>query len=408
MTGLRLEPAAAEPFARGIYTRVARVVSYLFIGSALIVVTVAGEPARQPLLYIVLAMGALLIVVGQDLLPMSLLGRWRPAVEAGAVLGFLTLLVMLTGGYASPFFLGYVLLLAGTSLWAQGVGPYVLALAAIGMYVVGVAISPDGLPQPALGQVGFNIVALALTSYVASVIGREQRRAHEAALRLSRFDPLTELHSRSYFSVALEQEMLRSARSGRPFSLLMLDLDGLKPVNDRFGHDSGDRLLRGIAEVVRGAIRVTDLAARHGGDEFVVILPETDGAGALRVAEKLRRDIGQLALPENGQMIRSTVSIGLVSYPTDGRSSGELLRRVDAAMYEAKRRGRDRTVRYQSLGNKRPVPMDMPANLPPAPAPWDAPPAPDEAEPMPAGEPVEAPPTTPTPTSRDRTARRQR
>ena len=81
------------PFSKGIFTRVTRVVSYLFIGSALIVVTVAGDPLRQPLLYVVLAMGALMIVVGQDLLPMALLGRWRPAVEAGAVLGFLTLLI---------------------------------------------------------------------------------------------------------------------------------------------------------------------------------------------------------------------------------------------------------------------------------------------------------------------------
>jgi diguanylate cyclase (GGDEF)-like protein len=373
-------PADEQPFARGVFTRVARVVSYLFIGSALIVVTVTSEPARQPLLYLVLATGALLIVAGQDLLPMSLLGRWRPAVEAGAVLGFLTLLLILTGGHASPFFLGYVLLLAGTSLWAQGVGPYVLAVAAIGTYAVGVLLAPDGLPQAAWGQVGFNIVALALTSYVASVIGREQRRAHDAALRLSRFDPLTELHSRSYFAVALEQEILRSARSGRAFSLLMLDLDGLKPVNDRFGHESGDRLLRGVADVIRGAIRVTDVAARYGGDEFIVILPETDSDGALRVAEKLRRDIAQLALPENGQMIQSTVSIGLVSHPADGRSGAELLRRADAAMYEAKRRGRDRTVRYQHLGDKRPVAMGAARRTEAPPAPWELPVAPHLVE----------------------------
>jgi hypothetical protein len=121
-----------------VFSRVARVVSILFIASALIVVTVAGEPARQSLLYVVLAMGALLVVLGQDLLPMHLLGRWRAAVEAGAVLGFLTLLVMLTGGYSSPFFFGYIILLAGTSLWAHGIGPYVLAAAALATYVLGV------------------------------------------------------------------------------------------------------------------------------------------------------------------------------------------------------------------------------------------------------------------------------
>jgi diguanylate cyclase (GGDEF)-like protein len=376
-----VEAAALEPLPRGFYARVARVVAYLFVFSAVIVVTIAGAPERQSLLYVVLAMGALLIVLGQELLPMGLLGRWRAPVEAGAVLGFLTLLVMLTGGHTSPFFVGYLLLLAGASLWAQGIGPYVLAVAAIGTYVVGVVLAQQGLTNAGWGTVGFNIVALALTSYVASVIGREQRRSHESALRLSRFDPLTQLHSRGHLGLALLQEIQRSARSGRPFGLLMFDLDGLKPVNDRYGHDAGDRLLRGVADVIRGGVRVTDIAARYGGDEFIVILPETDPAGALRVAEKLRRDIAQLALPENGQMIRSSVSIGLVSYPDDGRSVPELLRRADAAMYEAKRRGRDQIVRYEALGHRQPVPMGRGADTEPAvpgrgaaaerEAPWD-------------------------------------
>jgi diguanylate cyclase (GGDEF)-like protein len=370
--------ASEQALSQGLYQRVTRVVSQLFVLSGLIFVTSAGELERQPLLVIWLTIGLLLVVVGQDLLPTHLLGRLRAPVEAGFVLAFLTVLVALTGGYTSPFFLGYVLVLAGASLWAQGIGPFILALAAFASYVTAVLLAPEGLPQDDWVTVGFNLVALALTSYVASVIGREQRRAHEAALRLSRFDGLTGLHSRSHFNITIEQEILRSARSGRPFGLLMFDMDGLKPVNDRYGHASGDRLLRGVADVIRGAIRVTDIASRYGGDEFIVILPETDAPGALRVAEKLRRDIAQLSLPENGQMIRSTVSIGLVSFPDDGRTAAELLRRVDAAMYEAKRRGRDQIVSYQVLGSPQPVPMGPARSMPPRqsgpqPAPWDNP-----------------------------------
>ena len=396
------QPHDEPPFSRGLFTRVARVVSILFVGSALIVVAV-GDPTRQPLLIVLLAMGLTLVVFGQELLPMALLGRWRGTIEAAAVLVFLTLLVLMTGGYASPFFLGYVLLLAGTSLWAQGLGPYLLAIAAILAYLAGVLLAFDEAPQAALGQVGFNVVALALTSYVASVIGREQRRAHDAALRLSRFDALTELYSRSYFGMALEQEILRSARSGRPFGLLMIDLDGLKPVNDRFGHDAGDRLLRGIAEVIGGGLRVTDVAARYGGDEFIVILPETDASGALRVAEKLRRDIGQLSLPENGQMVHSTVSIGLVGYPDDGRSGPELLRRVDAAMYEAKRRGRDRTVRYAALAEKQAGPVAPARPRAQSPAPWDLPPVPPT---VPPGDELLSPHQPPLPDERPTVAQR--
>jgi diguanylate cyclase (GGDEF)-like protein len=126
----------------------------------------------------------------------------------------------------------------------------------------------------------------------------------------------------------------------------MFDLDGLKAANDRFGHASGDTLLRAVADTLRGDIRVTDVAARWGGDEFVMLLPETDLKGAMLVADKVRIDIGRLALPHDGLVIRTSASIGLVTYPDDGRSSTELMRGADLAMYEAKRRGRNQVVRF--------------------------------------------------------------
>jgi diguanylate cyclase (GGDEF)-like protein len=154
------------------------------------------------------------------------------------------------------------------------------------------------------------------------------------------------LRSRDYFMGLLEQEILRAGRSGRAFALLMLDLDGLKAANDRFGHASGDQLLHAVAETLSRDIRVTDLAARYGGDEFVILLPETDLAGAMLVADKVRIDVSRLALPHDGQVVRTSCSIGVVTFPDDGRTSTELMRRADLAMYEAKRRGRDQIVRF--------------------------------------------------------------
>jgi diguanylate cyclase (GGDEF)-like protein len=130
----------------------------------------------------------------------------------------------------------------------------------------------------------------------------------------------------------------------------MIDLDGLKSANDRFGHEWGDNLLRAVAEVLRGAIRATDAAARYGGDEFVLLLPETDLAGAVRVAEKVRVDVSRVALPHDGAVVRTSASIGIVCFPDDGRTSAELMRRADLAMYEAKRRGRDQIVRFAREG----------------------------------------------------------
>ena len=330
-----------------IYQRVVRVASLVFIVAAMVVVVLTGTGPVTPVV-VFLALGAIVIVLFQDIMPASSLGRWRQPIEATGALVFLTVLLVLTGGHNSPFFFGYILLLGAGSVWASGLGPAILALATSTAYLIGVLIPFSTAPSGAadISRIAFNLIALALVSYVSAVVGREQRRSREEALRLSRFDSLTGLHSRDYFMAEMEQEILRAARSGRSFALLMFDLDGLKAANDRFGHASGDTLLRAVADTLRGDIRITDLAARWGGDEFVLLLPETDLTGAMLVADKVRIDIGRLALPQDGLMVRTSASIGLVTYPDDGKSSTELMRRADLAMYEAKRRGRDQVVRF--------------------------------------------------------------
>lgn len=345
--GQRLARGVASSVSAALYQRVVRVISLMFIGAVLVVASVT-DGDTGPAIYVMLAVGWFLIVLFQDILPAGFLGRARRTVEAAAAVVFVTVLVQLSGGYDSPYFFGYVLLLGAASLWASGFGPPVMAVLTSAAYILAVYTAAEGVPlTPAdVGRVAFNLVALALITYVATVIGREQRRAREEALRLSRIDSLTGLHSRDHFVAEVEQELLRASRSGRPFALVMVDLDGLKAANDRFGHASGDLLLRAVAEVLRGDIRATDVAARFGGDEFVLLLPETDLAGALLVADKVRVDIRRLALPNNGSVIRTSASLGVVTFPDDGRTSSELLRRADLAMYEAKRRGRDQTVRY--------------------------------------------------------------
>jgi diguanylate cyclase (GGDEF)-like protein len=122
----------------------------------------------------------------------------------------------------------------------------------------------------------------------------------------------------------------------------MLDLDGLKPVNDRYGHYFGDRMLQAVAEAVKQGIRVIDTAARYGGDEFVVLLPETDTDGAAVVAEKLRRSVAAIRLNAGTELLSSTASIGVVAFPDDGRTADALTNRADQVMYAAKRAGRNR------------------------------------------------------------------
>jgi diguanylate cyclase (GGDEF)-like protein len=373
-----------------LYQRMVRVVSYLFIASVAAIVTLTGGP-NQAAVYVLLVVGIVLLVLFQDVLSTSSLGRWRVPLEGAAVILFLTILVALTSGFESPFFFGYVLLVGAGSLWATGIGPPLLAGGTAVAYLLAVIVGsrPTLFTVDGVGRVAFNVLALGLVTYVAWVIGREQRRAREEALRLSRFDSLTNLHSRAFLASVVEREIPRAARTGRPFAMAMIDLDGLKAANDRFGHDSGDKLLQAVADVLRGDIRVTDVAARYAGDEFVLLLPETDIAGALRVADKVRVDISRLALPHDGQVIRTSASIGLVTYPDDGRTWAELMRRADLAMYEAKRRGRDQIVRYAR------EPAATPA-MAPAAAPTPMPPPPPQIDSQPPP-PATPPPVAPTP-----------
>ncbi|MEO8625814.1 MAG: GGDEF domain-containing protein [Candidatus Limnocylindrales bacterium] len=340
-----LSSASALPPA--VYQRLVRVASLVFIVAAMLFVVLTGSGQTTPVV-VLLALGFLLILLFQDVLPASVMGEQRLPVEAAAAILFLTVLLVLSGGYTSPFFFGYVLLLGAASIWASGLGPVILTLAVSAAYLIGVLIPVNSLPGSVadVGRICFNLIALTLVAYVSAIVGREQRRAREEALRLSQFDSLTGLHSRDFFLSEVEQEILRASRSGRPFALLMFDLDGLKAANDRFGHASGDTLLRAVADTLRGDIRITDVAARYGGDEFVLLLPETDLNGAMLVADKVRIDIGRLALPHDGLVVRTSASIGLVTYPEDGRTSTDLMRRADLAMYEAKRRGRDQVVRF--------------------------------------------------------------
>jgi diguanylate cyclase (GGDEF)-like protein len=157
-------------------------------------------------------------------------------------------------------------------------------------------------------------------------------------------DPLTGLHNRRYLMDRMTQEMQRSDRHGEPLALAMIDLDAFKPINDQFGHVLGDKVLRAVGSAISKSVRVSDIAARYGGDEFAVILPQTPAEGAMRVCERLLRNISEVILQdETGKTFRITASLGLAYYPADDVETPEdLVHSADGALYGAKRSGKNR------------------------------------------------------------------
>jgi diguanylate cyclase (GGDEF)-like protein len=179
---------------------------------------------------------------------------------------------------------------------------------------------------------------------VAELQARVARLAAENA-RLSALayeDPLTGLANRRGFEVELDRALGSARRYRGSISLLMIDLDGMKQVNDRWGHPVGDEALRRVADVLRASLRSNDLAARLGGDEFAVVLPATSAEGAERVARRIRSRIASLSLPHG---VRLSASVGMAVLDGEGAASAggsALVARADAALYAAKRGGKNR------------------------------------------------------------------
>lgn len=164
---------------------------------------------------------------------------------------------------------------------------------------------------------------------------------HEEIYQLATHDALTDLYNRRHFVEMVDKEIARAHRHRRPLALCILDVDLFKPVNDTFGHIAGDEVLRLIASIIRAHVRVDDLASRIGGEEFAVLMPESDAAAAVTFAERARAAIAGASFAPGGEPRRITVSVGVAVLAAGGQRS-TLMAAADAALYRAKHEGRDR------------------------------------------------------------------
>jgi diguanylate cyclase (GGDEF)-like protein len=178
----------------------------------------------------------------------------------------------------------------------------------------------------------------------------ENARLYEDARNLADRDPLTNFLNHRSFYERLGEELLRAQRSRQAVALMMIDLDGFKLVNDTRGHQIGDQVLRWTAERLRSAIRASDVAARYGGDEFAIILPDADVSLARSVAQRIIDAFGEDAFASaNGTSVPIGVSIGLAAFPADARTPGDLVGAADRALYRVKRGGGGSAVAVSDL-----------------------------------------------------------
>lgn len=202
-----------------------------------------------------------------------------------------------------------------------------------------------GPPTPAFRRDASGILNL-ICNEVTMIL--DNARLYEDAKRMAITDGLTRIYNHRFFQELFEKEFRRAGRYNTTFSLIMLDIDFFKSINDTYGHLFGDEILKEMASLIKGCLRSMDILARYGGEEFAILLPETDLESGILTAERIRRTVEDSEFTrEDGKPVRVTVSQGVTAYPSAGvESRSDIVAKADAALYEAKGAGRN-CVRYR-------------------------------------------------------------
>ena len=281
-----------------------------------------------------------MLYAGRERLP-----RWTPDVCAYLLYLVVGGIIVLYQEVDTPYGFLYLWLSVHSFYFL----PWRRAAPQIAFIAVDYAVCLVVIPGPDFPIMRWTITVLT-TVVTCTMVALLRARVNRLVDRLSdaaRADPLTGLRNRRAYDEVLAQEIERSDRSGQPFALVLGDIDHFKWVNDRHGHPVGDDVLRRVALELRRSERKVDVAARLGGEEFALVLPNTNAFGAHVVAERVRRNL-QAAFLDGPAAV--TMSFGIACYPTDSRDPAELFKAADAALMVAKKEGRNRSVVYCRLG----------------------------------------------------------
>ena len=270
--------------------------------------------------------------------------RLRPMEQLGAAAG--APLGELPGGVGIA---GAASRAGGAVLWptADDVQPSPMEPAA-GAGAIAIPVRSGGHPFGVLGYYGRDAPFEEEDIHSLEILVRQAETAiensflYEEAVRLSLTDGMTGLWNRRNFDLRLESELSRALRFSEPFAVVFVELDQMKAVNDRWGHQAGDTVLIELARRLTEAVREVDVVARWGGDEFTLLLPKTGLDGALLLAEKIRSAVGTAPFRIDQGSLDITISVGVAAYPEHGSSGKDLVNAADSAMYQAKARGRNR------------------------------------------------------------------
>jgi diguanylate cyclase (GGDEF)-like protein len=274
--------------------------------------------------------------------------RWKIAIETLGMVAFITWVLAFTEGLSSPLLNAFLLPVITAALTLGKLPTLGIAVLVASCHIFLAGESPGDIASLSFaGAFTAQLAPVLLVAYITAMFSADIRYGLQRAKLLSETDELTGLFNPRGFAIAANRLFAQALRYDRAASVLMIDSDRLKKVNDSLGHEAGNRLLRQLARAIQRELRFTDVPARYGGDEFIVLLPETPPKGALEVAERIRRTVAEGPLELDDKRINHTISIGVACFPEDGRTLDALASRADRALYLAKEQGRNCVVRYR-------------------------------------------------------------
>jgi len=276
--------------------------------------------------------------------------RWKLAIETWVMIIFISWSAYHTGGIDSPLLNLYILVIVVSALTLGKIITLLefLLITAVYFYLGQASYATNSFSFVDFGEVMILFAPILLVGYITTLLAADVEYAREELMQLSDTDELTGLKNRRAFNSALSMEVKKAIRYERPFAIMMLDADYLKQVNDQYGHEVGDKLIVSVSQVMKDSLRETDILARFGGDEFVIMLPDTSDAKAYDVAERIRIGVENTSISTGGNRVSSTLSIGLACFPVDSGDIEDITQKADKALYASKRKGRNAVTRYSS------------------------------------------------------------
>jgi diguanylate cyclase (GGDEF)-like protein len=275
--------------------------------------------------------------------------RWKLAVQTWGMIAFISLVLCYTGKTGSPLLNLYLLVIIACAITLGKMMTMleVMLIAVCYLYLGYADYGFDIIAAETFTNLMANFSPFLLVAYVTSLLAEDIHHARRKITVLSQTDELTGLLNMRAFSTLLDKEITTAERYPQSFTLMMIDVDGLKKVNDHFGHTAGTRLLKTVAGSISDCVRTSDVLARYGGDEFIILMPHTRSEGARIAAERIRTVIHESSFDLNGQRIAASASIGIASYPEGVDTAGDVLEKADVALYKSKQSGRDRVTVYR-------------------------------------------------------------